>query len=234
MFDLVIISCEHGGNRVPARYRSLFSPRLLESHRGYDPGALPIARRLSSGIDAELHVALTTRLLVDLNRSLHHQELFSPPVKALDAAERQRIIDRYYLSHRNGIEQSVRREITDHRSVLHLGVHTFTPVRHGERRRADVGLLYDTARPKEYHVARQWQDLLRKGHPRLIVRRNYPYRGAADGLTTHLRALFPPRAYLGLELEVNQRHARKPHSAAVAGVLETFEDLVTRAADRGQ
>ena len=36
------------------------------------------------------------------------------------------------------------------------------------------------------------------------VRRNYPYRGAADGLTTALRRLFKPKDYLGLEIEINQ------------------------------
>jgi hypothetical protein len=36
------------------------------------------------------------------------------------------------------------------------------------------------------------------------VRRNRPYRGAADGLTTHLRRKLGPR-YLGIELEVSQR-----------------------------
>ena len=36
------------------------------------------------------------------------------------------------------------------------------------------------------------------------VRRNYPYSGTADGLTTDLRAGFGPR-YLGIEIEVNQR-----------------------------
>ncbi len=36
----IVITCEHGGNRVPKLYRELFhgQRRLLESHRGYDPG----------------------------------------------------------------------------------------------------------------------------------------------------------------------------------------------------
>jgi hypothetical protein len=39
----------------------------------------------------------------------------------------------------------------------------------------------------------------------LRVRRNYPYAGKGDGLTRHLRRRFPPREYVGIELEVNQR-----------------------------
>jgi hypothetical protein len=36
------------------------------------------------------------------------------------------------------------------------------------------------------------------------VRGNYPHAGKGDGLTSHLRLPFPPRAYVGIELEVNQ------------------------------
>jgi hypothetical protein len=36
------------------------------------------------------------------------------------------------------------------------------------------------------------------------VRRNYPYAGKGDGLTSFLRRRFPPGAYIGIELEINQ------------------------------
>src|ERR1700739_839489 len=40
--DTFIITCEHGGNRIPVPYRRLFRGQraLLDSHRGYDPGSL--------------------------------------------------------------------------------------------------------------------------------------------------------------------------------------------------
>ena len=40
--------------------------------------------------------------------------------------------------------------------------------------------------------------------PELRVRRNYPYAGKGDGLTSHLRVRFTPGDYVGIELEVNQ------------------------------
>ena len=87
--------------------------------------------------------------------------------------------------------------------MLHLSIHSFTPVLHGQTRNADIGLLYDPGRAGERRLAVAWQKALRKRVPSLRVRRNYPYLGKADGFTTHLRRRFP-RAYLGLELEVNQ------------------------------
>ncbi len=45
----VLVSCEHAGNQIPAPYQALFANRqsLLTSHRGYDIGILPLARKLA-------------------------------------------------------------------------------------------------------------------------------------------------------------------------------------------
>jgi hypothetical protein len=51
--------------------------------------------------------------------------------------------------------------------------------------------------------------VLREGQPRSAApargRRNYPYAGKGDGLTSYLRTRFGPADYVGVELEVNQR-----------------------------
>jgi len=41
--------------------------------------------------------------------------------------------------------------------VIHVAVHSFTPTLRGVRRNADVGLLYDPARPGELALARRWR-----------------------------------------------------------------------------
>jgi hypothetical protein len=75
-------------------------------------------------------------------------------------------------------------------------------------RTADVGLLFDPRRPLEARLCGAWREALQALEPGLRVRRNYPYRGSADGLTTWLRGRFPARQYLGIEVEVNQRFPR--------------------------
>lgn len=90
-------------------------------------------------------------------------------------------------------------------ATLHIGVHSFTPVLDGVVRGADVGLLYDPARPGERAFCLRWQQALRSLAPALAVRRNAPYRGASDGLTTWLRRAHPGSVNLGLELEMNQK-----------------------------
>lgn len=204
--DAFLVSCEHGGNRVPARYRPLFRGHedLLDSHRGYDPGALALARGLAAALGAPLVVSTVSRLLVDLNRSPHHPRLFSAATRGAPAGVRAEILERHYLPYRDEVERRVEAEASRGRRVVHVSAHSFTPRLNGVERTADVGLLYDPSRPGESALCAAWKAALRELAPHLRVRRNYPYAGKADGLTTHLRRRFPPRAYAGIELEVNQ------------------------------
>src|SRR5258705_12004908 len=76
--DSFLITCEHGGNRIPAPYRRLFRGRraLLDSHRGYDPGALVMAKALAGAFKAPLVTSTISRLVIDLNPSIGHPPLF--------------------------------------------------------------------------------------------------------------------------------------------------------------
>jgi predicted N-formylglutamate amidohydrolase len=89
-------------------------------------------------------------------------------------------------------------------------VHSFTPVLAGEVRTCDIGLLYDPRREAEGKFAEAWRKGLAERLPGFRIRKNYPYRGAADGFTTYLRKQFP-RSYLGIELELNQKHVGTRH-----------------------
>lgn len=203
----LVFTCEHGGCRIPAAYAGLFSggEEILGSHRGWDGGALDLARRLAAALAAPLLFTETSRLLIDCNRSRHHPRLFSAFTRGLDQEQRQGLVDRFYLPHRRAVLTAVGDRIAAGATVVHIAVHSFTPVLDTIRRRADIGLLYDPARPAERYFCRAWQNLLDSGAPGLAVRRNSPYRGVADGLTTALRRQFPGDRYLGIELEMNQR-----------------------------
>jgi predicted N-formylglutamate amidohydrolase len=203
----LLITCEHGGNRVPRRHVALFrgKERLLASHRGWDPGALAFARALARATGTPLIAATTTRLLVDLNRSPHNPRVFSSVTRGLPLERRRELLARHHAPHWQRVRESIVHLRGTGRPVIHLGVHGFTPFLPGERRDFEVGLLYDPSRAGERALARSWQKRLREFDPELRVRCNAPYRGNADGLTTALRRDFGPREYLGLELELNQR-----------------------------
>jgi predicted N-formylglutamate amidohydrolase len=204
--DEIVLSCEHGGNRVPKRYAHLFAGRrdVLESHRGHDPGTATLARQLQRAFQCPLIVHSVTRLLVEVNRSPWHRSVFSEFSRSLSNDEKSHVLKEFYYPHRLSVEGIVRDCISRNRTVLHLSVHSFTPVLDGVVRKCDVGLLYDPKRSLEIAFCRRWLSALSDALPELVLRRNSPYRGSADGLTTFLRNRFSATRYLGIELEVNQ------------------------------
>jgi predicted N-formylglutamate amidohydrolase len=205
--DSFIITCEHGGNHVPPAYASLFlgHEALLKTHRGWDLGALELARQLAAAVDAPLFAATTTRLLIDLNRSIGHRQLHSEATRSLPLTARRLIAAQHYRPHRDAVETEVARRIAAGRRVVHIASHSFTPELHGVVRRADVGFLYDPRRAPEGVLASRWLAALKRLRPDLKLRRNYPYQGKGDGLTALLRKRHAATAYVGMELEVNQR-----------------------------
>jgi predicted N-formylglutamate amidohydrolase len=199
----LVLSCEHGGHRIPEPWAPLFrgKTRELESHRGWDPGALSVARRLARRFEAPLIAATTSRLLVDLNRSPHNPAVFSRTTRSLPPDEREAILERVHRPHWQRVREML--DAVDGR-VLHVAVHSFAPVLGGRVRAFDVALLYDPARRRESELAARWKHNLVAEAPWLRVRRNAPYRGRSDGLPTAMRRERPATRYLGIELELNQ------------------------------
>lgn len=221
----LVVSCEHASNAVPARYRPLFAPHraALASHRGYDRGALAMARALAAAFGAPLAAASATRLLVDANRSHGHPQLYSFVTRGANPMLRREIFERHYLPHRRRVEALIRRSIRSGQPTLHLSCHSFTASLEGVARNADVGLLYDPARAEEAALCAAWQRELRIVAPDLRVRRNYPYLGKSDGFTTWWRQRHPETVYLGIELELNQ--ATMVHSRARTRRTQVIEAL---------
>lgn len=202
----IVLTCEHASARVPAALKVRFAGcrAVLASHRGSDLGALPVARRMAAALGAPLFAGRVSRLVVDLNRSPGRRGLFSEFTRTLDSPTRAILLDRYHRPHWEAVEAALRAGMRRRGRVIHLGVHSFTPVLDGQVRRVDVGLLYDPRRPVEVSLAGALADALGEVHPGLMVRSNQPYRGVTDGLTTALRRLLPSDRYVGLELELNQ------------------------------
>lgn len=201
----LLLTCEHGGAAVPARWREVMAGAepVLRTHRAYDAGALAVARALARRLGAPLVASTVTRLLVDLNRSEHNPRRFSEWTAGLPAAQRRALDDTIAVPHRGRIDAALAQALRESGRVLHVAVHSFTPVLGSTPRDFDVGLLYDPGRAFERAVAAAWVGALApvvQG-----VRRNAPYRGVADGLTRALRMLHPNERYAGLELELNQR-----------------------------
>lgn len=204
--DRLLLTCEHGGNRIPRAYASLFrgADRELSSHRGWDPGALELARHVSRELGQRLFSVTWSRLFVEANRTPTNPRIWSRYTKHLPKDERRRILERWWHPHRQAVDEAVAAAIERGGRVVHVAVHSFTPKLDGEVRNADVGFLYDSRRKEEAALCRRWLTHLRALDVELRMRHNYPYRGNSDGLTTWLRRRYPRARYLGVELEINQ------------------------------
>jgi len=206
-FELALITCEHGGHRIPKGYAPYFegATHVLRSHRGWDAGALEMAEFLSHAFRVPLLASTNTRLLVDLNRSEDNPEVFSEFTRTLGAMQRQNLLDDYHLPHRASVLRFLRQRTRRVATQVHIASHSFAPVWKGKTRSCDIGLLYDPSRSKESHFVRRWRAALCEQLPALRIRLNQPYRGWTDGLATRLREELPSSRYVGIELEINQK-----------------------------
>lgn len=215
----LMITCEHASNALPDFVLRAFRDSngipddVLASHRGYDIGAYKIFSILVKRLKPDFHSASKfSRLVVDMNRSSTSKSFYSEYTSSLPNTVKARMLS-LWEKYREKIESFVASKIPEKQrkaakeaplKVIHLGIHSFTPVLNGIERDADVGILYDPSRPAEAQIAENLIKSIKERAPWLKIRKNYPYLGKSDGLTTTLRQKFGA-SYAGLEIEINQK-----------------------------
>lgn len=230
-----LITCEHAGNRIPAWLKKDFLGKedLIQSHYGYDLGALRIAAAFARKLSTSPFFSTTSRLVCDLNRSLGNPTLFSAITRPLPPDAKNRILQKHYYPHRQKVEDHIQALRAKNRSILHLAVHSFTPVLAGKVRKTDIGLLFDPARKYEALFCHTWRSMLCRTGSDLAIHLNSPYKGTSDGFPTYLRTQYPPSKYIGIELEINNRllksisHRPPALSSFLIGTfLTTFREVL--------
>lgn len=224
-----LISCEHASNAIPRDSQKYFQSQdardALNSPWAYDVGAARVARGLAPKLNVQPILGKHSRLLADLNRSPGHPQVFSRFTKGLSREQKQKILDQHHAPHWDHVENQVQQGLADGGRVVHLAIHSFMPVLHGQVRDADVGLLYDPGRPWERDLAQMFKAGLQTFLPGLRVRMNYPYKGVSDGLPTALRKKFSDEVYAGFEIEINQAlltdESRMSIETLIEGLFET-------------
>lgn len=218
-----VVSVEHASPAVPAKLADLGLPaRWFGTHHAWDPGAALVGERIARAFGVPLHKGRWSRLVADLNRSADHPRVVPttlepggrriPANAALDAAGRAARLERYWTPYRAAVEHDLDRVVERSGRVLHVSVHSFVERLGGKERTNDFGLLYDPAHEAERLLAgRLDRHLSRQG---FRVRRNFPYTGREDGFCMRMRVERDWETYLGMEIELNQRSARRPEGAA--------------------
>ena len=204
-----MLTCEHASNQLPAAFKKAVPTEVLKTHRAYDIGAVQVFRKLVRFAKPEFSCeGKYSRLFVDLNRTITNKSAFSEYYEALesrDKAEAEKAkaqATAYWKEYRDNVEKFI--VSNKGAPIVHLGIHSFTPVLNGKVRNTDIGILYDPARPQERAYANVIKTEIKRLYPAMKVRFNYPYKGSSDGLTTTLRKKFGPQ-YVGIEIEINQK-----------------------------
>lgn len=219
----LLLVCEHASNALPAPWGTLgLAPEQTRAHIAWDPGALGLARGLSTRLDATLIHAPLSRLIYDCNRAPDmpgampaRSEVHDIPGNAaLSSAQRLARTEAVYLPWANGLHNLIAARIAQGRAPVIVTIHSFTPVFHGKLRAVEFGVIHD-ADPR---LGLSILDAA-KAKTGLAACLNEPY-SAADDVTHTLRLHATPYGLRNAMLEIrNDLIATPAAEAAMADRL---------------
>ena len=175
-----VLICEHASNAFPSRYGTLgLTAAERESHIAWDPGALAVAQRLSTRLDAPLIHATISRLVIDLNRDPEAPDSIAAVSEStavagnagLATAARAERVAAVYRPFHDAVDRFLGARRAPTRAIVSM--HSFTPIYRGVARPWHVGLIHDADDRLAMRVA---AGLSRD--PSLVIGLNQPYSPA--------------------------------------------------------
>ncbi len=150
-----VLTCDHASNFLPAEFGTLGLPAEdLSRHIAWDPGALPVARRMAAALDATLIETRISRLVIDCNRPLDAPDLV-PPVSettvipgnaGLSDTQRAERIALSWRPFHDTIADIIDDRQPRGQETRLVSVHSFTPVYKGKNRPWHIGIIHDEDR----------------------------------------------------------------------------------------
>ena len=200
-----VILCDHASNRIPEAYQSFgFAEEALQTHIAWDPGALAVARLLSTKLDAPLLWPDVSRLIIDCNRAADASSLIViesegrpvPANRGLSEEERSRRLANIHAPYHAAIDTCLARRMADGRPTALIAIHSFTPVYFGKARPWQIGILFDDDRRLADFLIREL-----KTDKALSIGINQPY-SPADGVYYTLSRHASPRGLPAVMIEI--------------------------------
>ena len=224
--------CEHASRLLPQNAGNLgLDAHALESHIAWDPGALPLARRLAKTLDSTLISQRFSRLVYDCNRPPESpsampetSEIYDIPGNhALSTAERYARTAALYVPFHDRIEHEIAERVARRQDTVLVTIHSFTPIYLGKQRVVEIGILHDDDR-------RLADAMLSAGEGTgYRIERNSPY-GPEDGVTHSLRLHALPRGLMNVMIEV--RNDLLADDAGQEKVAECLSSLLSGGCER--
>ena len=233
----LVLICDHASNFIPKQFGGLgLGKRELESHIAWDPGALPVARRLSKALDATLIESRLSRLLIDCNRPLDAPDLICPvsemtavPGNAnLSLEDRQARVALSWQPFHEAVEQLIKGRLLQDRETRLISIHSFTPVYKGVKRPWHIGILHDEDRSMADPLIAAL-----KSERDIIVGDNEPYSPADRvyfTLERHGRSRGLPCAMIEIRNdEIGDEDGVRRWAGRLSGILQGLPSVATAA-----
>jgi len=237
-----VFVCDHASNYIPPAFGTLgLDVSELTRHIAWDPGALPVARGLSSTLDATLIHSGISRLVIDCNRPVDAPDLFwtisettvIPGNQNLgDEAKRDRIRLAYTPFH-EAIDRVVSNRLAKGRETWLVSIHSFTPVYRGVPRPWHIGIIHDA---DERLSAPLISRLIRiEG---IVVGENEPYSPADRvyfTLEKHARSRGLPRAMIEIRNdEIGDEAGQRKWAERLADIFRVLNPAGAGSAKEGE
>jgi predicted N-formylglutamate amidohydrolase len=174
--------CDHAGRLLPRALGTLgLSEDERARHIAWDIGALGVAQRLATALDAQLVWQRYSRLVIDCNRSLDAADSIAtrsertaiPGNVDVGPAAAEARATEIFRPYHDEIRGALDRRKEEGRATVLVAVHSFTPTYLDVARPWHVGVLYN----RDARVAAPLLDLLRREGDLgdLMVGDNEPY-----------------------------------------------------------
>ncbi len=216
----IVLVCEHASALIPPSFNQLgLSAEDAKSHIAWDPGALLMARYLSSALNAVLVEGTVSRLIYDLNRPPEAASAIAqcsedrtvPGNVDLSDAEIKHRIATYYEPFKRALSNVLSQHPV---TPVIVTIHSFTPVYKGKKRSVEIGILHD----EDARLA----DAILGCASGFNIKRNSPY-GPEDGVTHTLQLHALPNGLLNVMVEVsNTLITTNEQCAAMAQALQAW------------
>jgi predicted N-formylglutamate amidohydrolase len=213
-----LLVCDHASNYLPPQYGTLgLKDADMLRHIAWDPGALPVALKITDMLDGTLVEAGISRLAIDCNRPLDAPDLIPeisettliPGNAGLSREDRAERMALAWHPFHDTVEALVEERAAAGRETWLVSIHSFTPVYKGVPRPWEIGIIHDDDERLSAPLISQLRAL-----KRFAVGENEPYSPA-------------DRVYFTLE-----RHARS--RGLPCAMIEIRNDEIADAAGQAK
>ena len=227
--SVVLLVCEHASKHIPASLDNLgLDAQTANSHVAWDPGALAVAKNLSTTLDASLIAATVSRLVYDCNRPPEAAGAMPTKSEIFPIAGNQNIppedkaarVNEIYVPFTNAIQDEIAARTKAGRTTVIVTIHSFTPIYFGEKRKVELGVLHD----QDATLAEAMLAI----PSTMVVQRNQPY-GPDDGVTHTLKLHALPNGLLNVMIEI--RNDLIATDADQKKVADELSDMISQALD---